>query len=442
MQPVADHRGARLKQGRGDHLAGRSTDQHVRHYHVRGVFVERYTIQQSINDLIAAIGSQCTPNTLRSYKTGLKAFCRYLMDIGIDSTRAPISTINDDLLVTFFVSKSALSASTTTVYLAAISHWIEFLNQKGLFTTTPQAIKEKTRPYLPKLRRQESTDTDLSSLYQVIDYAYKLDKIPSKSEAAKLRNLRDRVLILLLAESGLDIQVISTLRIDQVDLSNQSVKIADNEGSKIVSFGQRTKKALEDYFTSLGQKTRSVKDRYVFGHHRMRSSDQRLPLYPRTIHKIVRQRAIEALGSVDGSAITPVSFKKANLGSFLNALALLHPKILSVCRIPFESGQYDDAIFDAMKFIEDEIRTKISAQSSDFGGRLLDKAFLNESVMLIFSAHPGEQKAAEYLYYGALGYFRNPRGHRFLETLDPHETFETLAFASLLLHMLDETGRY
>ena len=402
--------------------------------------MERYTIQGSIDDLVTKIKSQSSPSTLRSYKTGLGTFCRYLAENGIDSTRAPISTVNDDLIVNFFVSRSTLSASTLNVYFAAISHWIEFLNQKGYFTTTPQIIKEKIRPYIPKLRRQESTDVNLSFLYQVIDYAYKLDKIPSKSETAKLRNLRDRALILLMVESGLDSQIIAKLRIEQIDLMNQLVKKSDNEGSKVVSFGHRTKKSLEDYFKALGPKYISARDQYIFSHQRMRSSEQRLPLYPRAIYKIVRQRVSDALGAADDGSITPVSFKKADLGSFWNALALLHPKILSVCRIPFESGQYDDAIFNVMKLIEDEIRIKISAKPSDFGISLLDKAFLKEDVRLSFSPVSSEQKAAEFLYRGALGYFRNPRGHRFLDTSDPREAFEILVFASLLIRLLDETA--
>lgn len=116
----------------------------------------------------------------------------------------------------------------------------------------------------------------------------------------------------------------------------------------------------------------------------------------------------------------------------------LHPKIVQRCRIPFETGQYDDAIFNAMKVVEEEVRTRISADPTDIGVALISKAMNPKSPILPFSEVNAEQEAAHSLYRGAIGSFKNPLSHRFLDSSDPVKTFECLALASLLMRMLDE----
>ncbi|NIS62442.1 MAG: hypothetical protein GTO13_17600, partial [Proteobacteria bacterium] len=52
---------------------------------------------------------------------------------------------------------------------------------------------------------------------------------------------------------------------------------------------------------------------------------------------------------------------------FQMTLEGLHPKIVERCRNLFETGQYDDAIFNAMNAVEQELRAKISANPTDVG---------------------------------------------------------------------------
>jgi len=117
----------------------------------------------------------------------------------------------------------------------------------------------------------------------------------------------------------------------------------------------------------------------------------------------------------------------------------LHPKIVQRCRQCFESGQYDDAIFNAMKTVEEEIRSRSGAASTDLGVALVSKVMNpNQNPKLVFSSVKAEQEAAHSMYRGAIGSFKNPLSHRFLDTCDPIKTFEILGFASLLMRMLDD----
>jgi uncharacterized protein (TIGR02391 family) len=52
-----------------------------------------------------------------------------------------------------------------------------------------------------------------------------------------------------------------------------------------------------------------------------------------------------------------------------------------------------------------------------------------------------EQEGFRFLFMGAMRGIRNPKAHDFVEQDDPNRTLEYLAFASLLMHRLDDTMR-
>jgi len=116
----------------------------------------------------------------------------------------------------------------------------------------------------------------------------------------------------------------------------------------------------------------------------------------------------------------------------------LHPKIVQRCYIPFETGEFDDAIFNAMEVVEEEIREKIAADPIDRGVALISKAMNPQAPLLSFSNVNAEQEAAHYLYCGAIGSFKGPLGHRFLDSSDPVSTFECLALGSLLMRIFEK----
>jgi uncharacterized protein (TIGR02391 family) len=123
---------------------------------------------------------------------------------------------------------------------------------------------------------------------------------------------------------------------------------------------------------------------------------------------------------------------------FRLALSLLHPKIQHRCHASFESGQFEDTIFNATKTIEDEIRRLIGADEAIVGIALVSKAFTgNPSPHLVLSPVPAEQEGAHMLFRGAIGWLKNPRSHRYIDTDSRAAAFEALAFASSLMRMLD-----
>jgi len=127
-----------------------------------------------------------------------------------------------------------------------------------------------------------------------------------------------------------------------------------------------------------------------------------------------------------------------SIHGFQMTLEGLHPKIVQRCRSLFETGQYDDAIFNAMNVVEEEVRNKISAHSADAGVALITKALNPGSPLVSLSKNAAEQDAAHSLYRGAIGWFKRAVGLRSLNSSGPVKAFECLALGSLLMGMLDE----
>jgi uncharacterized protein (TIGR02391 family) len=120
-----------------------------------------------------------------------------------------------------------------------------------------------------------------------------------------------------------------------------------------------------------------------------------------------------------------------------NILVGLHAKIAERCEQLFNDGHFDEAVLAAMKAVEEELRTKIQAEPGCCGQDLVSQAMPQKSPPLTFSKIDSEQQAAHFLFRGAIGFIRNPQAHRFIEIDDRQEAIEQLAFASILMRMLD-----
>jgi uncharacterized protein (TIGR02391 family) len=116
----------------------------------------------------------------------------------------------------------------------------------------------------------------------------------------------------------------------------------------------------------------------------------------------------------------------------------LHPKLLEHCKDHYAEADYDEAILNAFKFVETEVRARAAARPEDIGTSLMSLAFSPSNPRLRISAVSAEQEGCLTLFRGAISLFKNPHSHRFVGIDNQRRAFELLTFASLLLHLLDE----
>ena len=116
----------------------------------------------------------------------------------------------------------------------------------------------------------------------------------------------------------------------------------------------------------------------------------------------------------------------------------LHPRLAQRIQQQFLLGEFELAVFAAMKEVEVRVRELAQAAQSLLGVKLMQHAFSAEKGVLTDpDADPGEQVAMMELFKGAIGLFKNPTSHRPVDYDDPTLASEVILFADLLLRLLD-----
>lgn len=116
----------------------------------------------------------------------------------------------------------------------------------------------------------------------------------------------------------------------------------------------------------------------------------------------------------------------------------LHPRIANTVWQAFMRGEYDVAVFQAMKAVEVAVRDGAGLTAADIGTGLMRKAFDVENGPLTDrGAEKAERQARSDLFAGAIGSYKNPHSHRDIQLDDPAEATEIVMLANHLLRIVD-----
>lgn len=133
------------------------------------------------------------------------------------------------------------------------------------------------------------------------------------------------------------------------------------------------------------------------------------------------------------NAANVAAYQRANL----LPKALVHPVLAQRVYGAFLRGDYDIAIFQALKEVEVAVRTAGGFAVTDLGTDLMRKAFHEITGPLTNKVAPvAERQALSNLFAGAIGYYKNPQSHR-TAPIDATEAVEVIMLASRLLRIVD-----
>jgi len=117
---------------------------------------------------------------------------------------------------------------------------------------------------------------------------------------------------------------------------------------------------------------------------------------------------------------------------------LLHPAIAAKAWMPFMRGEYDTAVFEAMKQLEILTRSA-SAQNGELTAvQMVRKAFdVNSGILTDANAERSEKESLAHLFAGAFGVLKNPHSHRNVELTRPDDAASVILFASYLARVVE-----
>ena len=116
---------------------------------------------------------------------------------------------------------------------------------------------------------------------------------------------------------------------------------------------------------------------------------------------------------------------------------LLHPQVDRKSWPAYLRGDYDTAVFAALKEVEVAVREAGRFTPGDRGVPMMMEAFKPHVGPLTDArAEEAEQIALRSLFAGAIGSYKNPNSHRHVE-LSPHEAAEMIVLASHLLRIVE-----
>lgn len=119
----------------------------------------------------------------------------------------------------------------------------------------------------------------------------------------------------------------------------------------------------------------------------------------------------------------------------------IHPHLPPKVRQLFDDGHWEQSVFEAFKFIENEVQ-RLSGLTGKTGYALMMNAFNEGNPNISLNAlgtesEIDEQKGFKFIFAGAATGIRNPDGHEVVIGDTPDEALDYLALASLLLRRLD-----
>lgn len=146
---------------------------------------------------------------------------------------------------------------------------------------------------------------------------------------------------------------------------------------------------------------------------------------------------VRRTGLFDGSS------EAVNNGAHPFDLRNIHQTLWGKVKDLFDNGHCAEATFEAFKIIDKLIQRLSLLNESGF--KLMMNAFNDTNPILKIAdvstiSGRDEQKGYSFLFSGAVMAIRNPRGHEANLSDDPDTCLDHLAFASLLLRRLEQSG--
>ena len=273
------------------------------------------TINQAAAAYLQSVQSGRRLNTYKSYKNAINKYLDILIqnDISINN---PPSTLPMESIVWAIEALNDYSIATERLYLTAITGFFEFLFAENIASPNLPRIRSIiTRRARRPMQRLPQFPKD--NIEKVINYVinYAIPGNNNKNTAAvRLRILRDKAFVLVLADTGLRVHEACNLDRGNIDWAEAKAIVMIKGGREsVVRFSVRSLEALRLYITERsyldGQSGKPLSSLPLFARHDRGAGKKLKRITPTTGRNIVNQYVSEILGPESIGTITPHSFR-------------------------------------------------------------------------------------------------------------------------------------
>ena len=252
-------------------------------------------------------------NTARTYRQALQRFLNALRRTGVNADEINASEIHADWLRDFIKDLRDYAPATEQLYLTALVGFYEFLTAEYELPLNLARLRSFVR------RRQRRIPARLpqcprENIKRVIAYVQTEIDVPGLDEMERLRRMRDRAFVLMLADTGLRIAEACALTRSQVDFEERRA-VATIKGGRqsVVRFSERALHGVRVYLRLRAERDgatgRPLSALPVFARHDKGAGKRILAISTVGARNIVDRWVIACLGEGARGTITPHSFR-------------------------------------------------------------------------------------------------------------------------------------
>jgi len=271
------------------------------------------TVSQVIEDYLAMMHVTRAKRTWLNHHNGLSKFSELLAERGVDPNKVEITDLPEVAVGWFAESLADKAPGTIKVYVQAVKGLYRYTVAEDMahfnLVLIDQIIKTRTKRQGQRLPQFPTEDID-----KLLDAVDSLKRKPTDDRREHLRNLRDRALIITLADTGLRIHETVTLKRGEIDWNEyRAVIIGKGDKQAVVRFSKRSIEAIKDYLASRqqvdGNSGKPLHTLPLFARHDIGAGKRVTPIGTNTGRDIIRRRVEEFLGKAAVGTITPHSFR-------------------------------------------------------------------------------------------------------------------------------------
>jgi site-specific recombinase XerD len=282
-----------------------------------------FTISSAISEYLEVVKLARSQNTALTYGKALKEFKKVLVKTKIDPETSPAGVLTEDIISRFAMHLKSFSPATEQLYVRAVARFYKYLAAERLaeinLPRMDLLIEQRTRK--PGIRLPQFPTNEIE---RVLEFVSNITSLPAEAETARLRAMRDRAFLIVLADTGLRVHEACNLRRGDLDWNEgRAIIIGKGDKQAVVRFTTRAMRALKDYLSLRaeldGGSGKQLTALPLFARHDKGTGKKIKPITPTTGRNIVAERVKQALGNESEGHITPHSFRHYFVSTILRA---------------------------------------------------------------------------------------------------------------------------